>query len=49
MNTDIFNLILSRAKNSKTIMLVEEKITYNDFYERVKVISNFLKKKFKKK
>ncbi len=48
MNTDIFNLILSRAKNSKTIMLVEEKITYNDFYERVKVISNFLKKNLKK-
>ena len=48
MSKDIFSLVLSKVKNSKTMMLLEEKTTYNDFYERVKVISGFLKKNLKK-
>ena len=48
MSKDIFQSILSKAKNSNAIMLLEEKKTYKDFYERVKVVCSFLKKNLKK-
>ena len=48
MSKDIFKSILSSAKSSNAIMLLEEKKTYKDFYERVKDIYSLLKKNLKK-